>query len=98
MKKIFSLISPVIISLVMAMGGCSIDKAISPAATVIGGTPTTVQVTLSSATIANGGNTTVTATVTDTSANVVPNVNVSFSVISATAGSFSPASAVTNAS
>lgn len=98
MKKTFSLINPVVIFLVMALGGCSIDKASPPSATVIGGTPSTVQVTLSSATIANSGSATVTATVTDASANVVPNVNVSFSVISATAGSFSPASAVTNAS
>ncbi len=61
-------------------------------------TPTTVSVSLSSAAIGSGGNTTVTATVTDASSVVVPNVTVSFSVISLTTGSFSPVSAVTNAS
>ena len=61
-------------------------------------TPTTVQVSLSAAAIANGGTSTVTAIVTDASSVVMPNVSVTFSVISATAGTLTPSSAVTNAS
>ena len=61
-------------------------------------TPTTVQVSLSSASIANGGTVTATAVVTDATAAVMQNVSVTFSVISATAGTLNPASAITNAS
>lgn len=62
------------------------------------GTPATVQVSLSSPSISNGGSVTVHATVKDSTGAAVPGVTVSFTVISAVAGSFSPASATTNAS
>ncbi len=61
-------------------------------------TPTNVQVTLSAAVIANSGTSTVTAVVTDANSLAVQNVSVTFSVISAATGTFSPSTAVTDAS
>lgn len=61
-------------------------------------TPTTAQVSLSSAAIGNGGTSTVTAVVRDASSVLMPNVSVTFSVISAGTGTFTPTTAVTDAS
>jgi hypothetical protein len=64
------------------------------------GTPASVLVTFgtfTSTAIANSGSTVVTATVRDSLGAAVPNATVSFTVISAVTGSFSPASATTNA-
>ncbi len=102
MKKIFLfklIIVAAIISSAVVLSGCGVDT-VSPtpwtAPSSSTGTPTSVQVTLLQSAIANGGSTTVTATVTDAFAQVVPNVSVSFSVISATTGSFSPTPVATN--
>lgn len=61
------------------------------------GTPATVQVILLPSSIGNGSSAAVNATVKDATGAVVPNVTVSFTVISAVAGSFTPASVTTNA-
>ncbi len=95
----------IVLFLAIFIGSCSGTDFNGPAAGGGGtpgapgtSTPTTVSVTLSAAAIANGGTSTVTAVVRDASSAVVPNVNVTFSVISAGTGTFTPASAVTNAS
>ncbi len=65
------------------------------------GTPASVRVTFGAATtttIVNGGSTSVSATVRDSLGTAMPNVTVTFTVISAVAGSFSPSSAATDAS
>ncbi len=65
------------------------------------GTPASVRVTFGAATtttIVNGGSTSVSATVRDGLGTAMPNVTVTFTVISAVAGSFSSSSAATNAS
>jgi len=93
------------LGLVVLLGlaaGCSpavIDSS-SAGAVVPGtpGTPATVQVTLLPPAILNGLSATVRATVEDSTGAALPGVTVSFTVISAVAGSFSPASATTNAS
>lgn len=98
MKKRFGLAAAFLAAIALLTSGCGVDEVTPPVTAVITGTPTTVQVVLGAGSIPNSGTTSVTATVTDSSARVVPNVNVSFSVVSASAGSFTPASAVTNAS
>lgn len=98
MNKRFGLAAAILAAIALLASGCGVDEVTPPPAQAVTGTPTTVQVQLSSSSIANGGTANVTATVTDNLARVVPNVSVSFSVISATAGSFNPASATTNAS
>jgi len=86
-------------SLAFLLGGCSVDSPTPPPSSPPGGaTPTTVQVSLSASAIANGGTSVVTAVVTNASSVVMQNVSVTFSVISAGAGSFTPSSAVTDAS
>ena len=86
-------------SLAFLLGGCSVDSPTPPPSSTPGGaTPTTVQLSLSAAAIANGGTSVVTAVVTNASSVVMQNVSVTFSVISAGAGSFTPSSAVTDAS
>jgi hypothetical protein len=89
----------VLLGLLISCSPSKIESSSAGAAVNFGGgTPTTIQVTLTSSAIANSGTANVTATVTDASSNVVPNVTVSFSVISSTAGSFNPNTAVTNSS
>jgi len=100
MKKLASIVlTTVLYSSIQVFSGCgSVDTVTPPPSTPGGaGTPATVQVTLTAGTIANGGSTTATAVVRDASSVVVPNVTVSFSVISSGAGNFNPASAVTDA-
>jgi hypothetical protein len=104
MKKTFSgIFMTVILFSAVLFAGCSVQDVTPPVISGGGtggtaGAPATVQVNLSASTIASGGSANVTATVTDASANLIPNVTVSFSVISAATGTFGPASAVTNAS
>lgn len=81
--------------------GCSPPaiNSSSAGAPVIGaaGTPSTITVVLVPPSIVNGGFTTVTATVRDGRGVALPNITVTFTAISAVAGSFSPSSATTDA-
>jgi hypothetical protein len=94
-----------ILGLVVLLGsafGCSptpINSSSAGVAVSVGGpgTPTTVQVTLLPTSIANGGSSTVNATVKDSTGAGVPNVTVTFTAISAIAGSFALPSATTDA-
>ena len=98
MKKIHLFFILAVISIALVLSGCKVDTVSPPATSTATATPTTVQVSLSTSTIPNSGTTTVTATVLDGSSVVMPNVSVSFTVISSTAGSFNPAPVVTNTS
>jgi hypothetical protein len=98
MKRMFLITGMLMVSLMVVLGGCSPDKVAPPAAEVYSGTPATVRVSLSSATIASGGAATVTATVTDADASACPKISVTFSVISAASGTLSPVTMVTDSS
>lgn len=103
MKRIQLFLSVIAVLLVAIMaGGCGDVNTELPPPTITppttGGTPATVQVTLASSAIASSGSTTVTATVTDSLSAPVSGVTVTFTVISATAGTFSPVSGTTDAS
>ncbi len=90
----------VLSAIVLFAAACKVDTVNLPVSSGgtggIGTTPASVTVTLGAASISNGGSTTATATVTDSIGRVVPNATVSFSVISSTAGSFSPAAGTTD--
>ncbi len=96
MRQSCRLYTLIIAVLLLVQAGCGkVDKS-GPQAT--GPVAAKMQVALGAASIANGSSTTVTATVTDSAGLPVSGVNVSFSVISASAGSFAPLTAATNAS
>lgn len=93
-KRCLLLVSVILAFLFASCGPGNIDSSYGG-----GGSPTPASVTvvLTPSTIASGGWTTVTATVTDSSSNPLSGITVDFAVSDGTAGSFSAASAVTDA-